>query len=216
MDSLTLSHQESLIFSSFQPPSPSNSWQFLCLRPGWSQENPDLPCPELPGLPRQKRREEKRQGVKDGHPRCPTSGKQGGPSVGSSSYRRGSAVLLPGEEGGGPREGEGCGQRERVSRASDITEHARQLHILLDIQHSHWLPAPQRKSGTSALEEMAKYECRSKPQAIQQQLQITATGNDLSVHSPYVYSVLWCMHTLEQHTAVHNKGAQSYTQRGQI
>ena len=52
-------------FSSLQPPGLSNSWQSFCLRPGWSQENPDLPCPELPRLPRQKRREEKRQGVKD-------------------------------------------------------------------------------------------------------------------------------------------------------
>ena len=150
------------------------------------------------------------------HPRCLTSGEQGGPSVGSSSYQRGSAVLLPGEEGGRPRGGEGCGQRERVSRASDITEEARQLHILLDIQHSHWLPIPQRKSGTSALEKMAKHECRSKPQAIQQQLQITATGNDLSVRSQYVYSVLWYVHTLEQQRAVHNEGARSDTQCGQI
>ena len=109
------------------------------------------------------------------HPRYLTSGKYGGPSVGSSS--RGSAVLLPGEEGGRHRGKKGCGQRERVSRASDITEQARQLHILLDIQHSLWLPIPQRKSDTSALEEMAKYECRSKPQAIQQQLQMTTTGN---------------------------------------
>lgn len=83
-----------------------------------------------------------------------------------------------------------------MSRASDIPEQARQLHILLEIQHSHWLPTPQRKSGTSALEEMAKYECRSKLQAIQR-LQITATGNDLSVHFQYVYSGPWCMHTLE-------------------
>ena len=115
-----------------------------------------------------------------------------------------------------PRGGEGCGQRERVSRASDITEQARQLHILLDIQHSHWLPIPQRKSGTSALEKMAKHECRSKPQAIQQQLQITATGNDLSVRSQYVYSVLWYVHTLEQQRAVHNEGARNDTQCGQI
>ena len=71
------------------------------------------------------------------HPKCLTSGKHGAPSVGSSSYRRGSAVLLPGEEGGGRRGGEGCGRRETVSRASDIPEQARQLHIQLETQHSH-------------------------------------------------------------------------------